>query len=131
MTPRALLGDVLACASLFGMIYAGLLASAAFGQPAFPVAAPSPRMTVEPGGADCFATVRIENRFGVYHETEILATERGPVSIAYRTVGSHSPGNDDEIRVVSLPPDVYARPMEATIPDGSALTVCLYDWRGM
>lgn len=97
---------------------------------ASPAWAQSGRMTLVEGDADCLARIEIENRAGWYIATETIPTEHGDVLIYYETIGHHGPGADDRITVLELPEGVHARPMEAGIPDGETLAVCLYEWRG-
>jgi hypothetical protein len=97
---------------------------------AAPALAQSGRMTLTEGDADCLARVEIENRAGWYIATETIPTPYGDVLIHYETIGHHGPGADDRITVLELPEGVYANPMEAGIPDGETLSLCLYEWRG-
>ncbi len=108
------------------VILAALLASPAVAQ----VSPYGPRMVALPPDAECVARVAVHNLFGVYHATETVETERGPVSIRYETVGQHNARDHDRIVVVSLPDGLYARPMEAEIPDGAVLSVCVFEYLG-
>lgn len=91
---------------------------------------PSRRMTLAPGDAVCFAFVSVENRKGLYNAVEVLDTEHGPVSVAYRTVGGHNATDDDEVFVMLLPERVIAVPMQMTIPDGDTGRICLREYLG-
>lgn len=91
----------------------------------------SDRMSLVEGRQDCFAMIQIENRYGNYNQSEILQTELGEVVVRYRTVGAHSPGNDDYVEVVELPSGVFARPMRLDIPDGDKGLICLFEPLGM
>ena len=89
-----------------------------------------PRMAVAPGEDPCFAVIKIENRFGLYNQTETLATSEGPVSVAYTTVGGHNADDHDKVAVVDLPSHVMAAPPELDIPDGDTGSICLMKWIG-
>jgi len=84
---------------------------------------PQPRMTLEAGGGECFAVVRIVDRPGIYNRTETLATDYGPVSITYTTIASHA--EDDRFDVAELPPGVSAWPLDGYINQDAPGRVCL------
>lgn len=112
-------------------IAAAVLALAAGGAAAADTPrAQGPRMFAAAGDATCVAYVRVHNVAGTYNAAETVETARGPVSIRYRTVGGHRPGDDDEIAVEALPFGLHADPMTASIPDGATLRVCLFEWTG-
>ena len=89
-----------------------------------------PRMAVAPGQDPCFAVIEIDNRFGVYNQTETLVTSEGTVSVAYTTIGGHNPDDHDKVAVVALPSHVMAAPPELDIPDGDTGSICLMKWIG-
>ena len=99
----------------------GMIGGAAFGQD---------RMTLEPGNGSCFAVVVIENSYGNYNAAETLATDHGPVSLYYDTIGGHNVLDDDQVSVIGLPEGVAADPMQLGIPDGEVGRVCLMEWVG-
>ena len=83
------------------------------------------RMSLQPGHDHCFAVVRVENTVGNYNEIETLETERGPVSIRYKTIGGHNPKDHDIVEVMSLPEGVAAWPFHIDLPDGDNADICL------
>lgn len=97
---------------------------------ALPAAAQDARMSLSGPEGICFAVVVIENRFGLYNRDETLQTDHGAVTLNYRTVRGHQPGDDDEISVMSLPDGVSADPMMLTLPDGETGQVCLMEYLG-
>lgn len=109
-------------------ILAALLALPAHADVAYMAA---DRMSLQPAHGDCFAVVEIVNRAGTYNRVDTLDTEHGPVSISYRTVGGHQPGDDDMIAVQELPDNVLAVPMDMALPDGETGHICLIHWVGM
>ena len=90
------------------------------------------RMTLYPGDGQgaCFAMISIDNRFGVYNETERLETEHGTVSIRYETVGGHNATDFDLVDVMDLPAGVAANPMHIDQPDGETGYICLMRYLG-
>ena len=66
-----------------------------------------------PPGAAHFATVHVENRFGIYNETVSLPTQHGPVQVKYTTTipsARHDPASADRACVISAPANVIASP---------------------
>ena len=94
------------------------------------VAGFEPRMALHPGDGACFAMISIDNRFGVYNETERLETEHGTVSIRYETVGGHNATDHDLVDVMDLPAGVAANPMHIDLPDGETGYICLMEYLG-
>lgn len=93
--------------------------------PALADVTPAPRMELGPGTLECFALIWVDNRVGVYNESETLATEAGDVVVRYQTHGSHNATDHDEVTVIALPPGLEAHPTHMMLPDGDLGTICL------
>jgi hypothetical protein len=81
------------------------------------------RITLHPAptGAAHFATVEVENRFGLYTATVTLPTIHGPVEVHYVTTIASIPGDPDSADracVTSAPVNVIALPQCLDVLEG-------------
>ena len=81
------------------------------------------RITLHPAptGAAHFATVQVENRFGLYTATVALPTIHGPVQVHYVTTIASIPGDPasaDRACVTSAPANVIALPQCLDVLEG-------------
>jgi hypothetical protein len=81
------------------------------------------RITLHPAppGEAHFATVEVENRFGLYTATVTLPTIHGPVEVHYVTTIASIPGDPDSADracVTSAPANVIALPQCLDVLEG-------------
>lgn len=102
-----------------------------FANPAMPqdyVSTPERITIMEPGSPGCFADVFVVDLAGVYNKDIRLETSLGIVVVRYITRTNHA--DPDFAEVMSLPPNLVARPPMLDLVPNETSVICLIEWQG-